>query len=93
VFHQRGYLARLLTVDPAGGFRDEGIQPLAHILDAGGADSVAATLEADGTGAIYPILFTRKGGSMAEHRIDPDPLARLDASDARRVIADAIGRL
>ena len=73
IFHQRGYLARLLTVDPAGGFRDEGIQPLAHILDSGGADGVAATLEADGTGAIYPILFTRKGGSIAEHRIDPGP--------------------
>jgi thioredoxin reductase len=93
VFHQRGYLARLLTVDPAGGFRDEGIQPLAHILDSGEADGVAATLEADGTGAIYPILFTRRSGSIAEHRIDPDPLARLDASDARRVIADALARL
>ena len=93
VFHQRGYLARLLTVDPAGGFRDEGIQPLAHILDAGGADGVAATLEADGTGAIYPILFTRKGGAIAEHRIDPDPLARLDVSDARRAIADAVRRV
>jgi len=93
VFHQRGYLARLLTVDPAGGFRDEGILPLAHILDAGGADGVAATLEADGSGAIYPILFTRKGGSTAEHRIDPDPLARLDASDARRAITDAVRRV
>jgi thioredoxin reductase len=93
IFHQRGYLARLLTVDPDGGFRDEGIQPLSHILDAGGADGIAATLEADGTGAIYPILFTRKGGAMAEHRIDPDPMARLDASDARRAIADALARL
>jgi thioredoxin reductase len=93
IFHQRGYLARLLAVDPAGGFRDEGIQPLVHILDGGGPDGVAATLEADGTGAIYPILFTRKGGSIAEHRIDPDPLARLDASDARRVIVDALARL
>jgi hypothetical protein len=93
VFHQRGYLARLLTVDPAGGFRDEGIQPLAHILDSGGPDGIAATLEADGSGAIYPILFTRKGGTMAEHRIDPDPLARLDASDARRAITDAVRRV
>ena len=93
IFHQRGYLARLLTVDPDGGFRDEGIQPLAHILDSGGPDGIAATLEADGSGAIYPILFTRKGGSMAEHRIDPDPMARLDASDARRAITAALGRL
>ncbi len=93
VFHQRGYLARLLTVDPDGGFRDEGIEPLSHILDAGGADGIAATLEADGSGAIYPILFTRKGTSTTEHRIDPDPLARLDASDARRAIGDAVRRV
>ena len=93
IFHQRGYLARLFTVDPDGGFRDDGVQPLAHILDAGGPDGVAATLEADGTGAIYPILFTRKGGSTAEHRIDPDPMLRLDTSDARRVVADAVSRL
>ena len=29
LFHQRGYLARVLTADPAGGMRDEGVQPLA----------------------------------------------------------------
>jgi thioredoxin reductase len=93
IFHQRGYLARLLTVDPTGGFRDDGIQPLAHILDAGGPDGIAATLEADGSGSIYPILFTRKGGSIAEHRIEAGPLAQLDRGDARRVINDALGRL
>jgi thioredoxin reductase len=93
IFHQRGYLARLVTVDPGGGFRDDGIQPLAHILDAGGPDGIAATLEADGSGAIYPILFTRRGGSIAEHKIDPGPLAQLDRVDARRVVEDAIARL
>jgi thioredoxin reductase len=93
IFHQRGYLARLVTVDPAGGFRDDSIQPLAHILDAGGPDGLAATLEADGSGAIYPVLFTRKGGSIAEHRIEPGPLAQLDRGDARRVITDALARL
>jgi hypothetical protein len=82
-----------VTVDPGGGFRDDGIQPLAHILDAGGPDGIAATLEADGSGAIYPILFTRRGGSIAEHKIDPGPLAQLDRVDARRVVAEAIARL
>ena len=36
LFHQRGYLARVLTADPAAGWRDDGVQPLAHVLDAGG---------------------------------------------------------
>jgi thioredoxin reductase len=92
LFHQRGYLARFLSTDPSGGLVDEGIQPLAHVLDAAG-DGVAATLEGDGTGAIYPILFTRIGGSTVEHRIDPDPLARLDLLAARRVVEAAVGRI
>ena len=58
LFHQRGYLARVLTADPAGGMRDEGVQPLAHVLDAGGPDAIAATLEGDGSGAIYPVVYT-----------------------------------
>ena len=57
LFHQRGYLARVLTADPAGGIRDDGVQPLAHVLDEGGPDALAATLEADGTGAIYPVAL------------------------------------
>lgn len=92
LFHQRGYLARFLSADPGGGFIDEGILPLAHILDSAGR-GIAATLEADGSGAIYPVLFTLAGGSTVEHRIDPDPLARLDTVDARRVVGSAIERV
>ena len=50
LFHQRGYLARVLTADPAGGMRDDGVQPLAYVLDQGGPDALAATLEGDGSG-------------------------------------------
>ncbi len=92
LFHQRGYLARFMSADASGGFVDEGILPLAHILDAGG-DGIVATLEADGTGDIYPVLFSRKGGSTAEQRIDTDPLSRLDVLDARRAVGAAIARV
>ena len=34
LFHQRGYLARVLTRDGSGGLADDGIQPLAYALDA-----------------------------------------------------------
>ena len=93
LFHQRGYLARVLTADPAGGVRDDGVQPLAHVLDSGGPDALAMTLEADGSGAIYPVLYTRIGGRIVEHAIEPDPLMRFDTADARRAIEDLAGRV
>jgi thioredoxin reductase len=93
LFHQRGYLARVLTADPDGGVRDDGIQPLAHVLDSGGPDALATTLEADGSGAIYPVLYTRIGGRIVEQAIDPDPLMRFDTDDARRVITELVGRV
>ncbi len=93
LFHQRGYLARVLTADPAGGVRDDGVQPLAHVLDGGGPDAIAATLEADGSGAIYPVIYTRIGGRVVEQAIEPDPFMRFDSVDARRAIADLTGRV
>jgi thioredoxin reductase len=93
LFHQRGYLARVLTTDPAGGMRDDGVQPLAHVLDSGGPDALAATLEADGSGSIYPVLYTRIGGKVVEHAIEPDPFMRFDTIDARRTLADLVGRV
>jgi len=88
LWHQRGYLARIITADPAAGIVDDGVQPLTHVLDAGGDDALAFTLEADGTGAIYPVLYTRIGGAIAERALDPDPLLRYDTPDARRVIEE-----
>ena len=90
LFHQRGYLARVLAHDPAGGWRDDGVQPLAHILDAAGPDLVAFTLDSDGSGAIYPILFARHGGTTTEHVVDPDPLGRYDTDVTRRTIVEAL---
>jgi thioredoxin reductase len=93
LFHQRGYLARVLTADPAGGMRDDGVLPLTHFLDAGGPDALAATLEADGSGAIYPVIYTRIGSKVVEQAIEPDPLMRIDTADARHLISDLAGRV
>ncbi|HEV7604207.1 MAG TPA: NAD(P)-binding domain-containing protein [Candidatus Limnocylindrales bacterium] len=93
LFHQRGYLARVLTADSSGGLRDDGVQPLAHVLDADGPAALAATLEADGSGAIYPVLYTRIDGKVVEHGIEPDPLMRFDTLDARRTIDDLVERV
>jgi hypothetical protein len=93
LFHQRGYLARVLTADPGGGMRDDGVQPLSFVLDEGGPDALAATLEGDGSGSIYPVLYSRIGGKVVEHAIEPDPLMRYDTIDARRTILDLVGRV
>ena len=93
LFHQRGYLARVLTADPAGGLRDDGIQPLAHVLDDAGPDAIVASLEADGSGAIFPVIYTRIAGHVVERAIDPDPLLRFDTTDTRLAIADLAARI
>ncbi|HEY3523972.1 MAG TPA: hypothetical protein VGK63_09720, partial [Candidatus Limnocylindrales bacterium] len=74
LFHQRSYLCRVVELDPAGGPRDAGIVPLAAFLDEAGPDAVAVTLEADGSAAIYPVAYVRRGGRTIEHDLDPDPL-------------------
>jgi hypothetical protein len=88
--HQRGYLARILRPDADGAIVDDGIQPLAHWLDVDQRDGLAITLEADGTGAIYPVLFGRRGGSLSERSLDPDPLLRYGGPDARKAVADHV---
>jgi thioredoxin reductase len=93
LFHQRGYLARVLASDPSGGLRDEGVQPLTDVLDTAGPDALAVTLEADGSGSIYPALYTRIGGATGEHVLDPDPRLRYDGRDTRAAIASVVARL
>jgi thioredoxin reductase len=88
LWHQRAYLARVFTVDRDAGLVDDGVQPLTHVLDVGGDDAIAVTLEADGSGAIYPVLYTRVGGEIEERNLEADPLLRYDGPDARRAIAD-----
>ena len=72
---------------------DDGVQPLSHVLDTGGPDALVATLESDGSGAIYPVVYTRIGSKIVERVIEPDPLMRFDTTDARRTIAELAGRL
>jgi len=83
LWHQRAYLARVFTVDPTSGLVDDGVQPLTHFLDVGGPNAVAVTLEADGTGAIFPVLYTRIDGDIRERAMVADPLLRYDGPDAR----------
>ena len=93
LYHQRGYLARVITVDPAGGFRDDGVMPLTEFVDTGTADALAATLEADGSGSIYPVVYSRSDGKVAEHVLEPESLVGHQSADARRIITELAGRI
>lgn len=94
LWHQRAYLARVISLDPSAGPRDEGIVPLAAFVDATGeeaaSDALAVTLEADGTGAIYPVLYHRQGGRVEEHMIEPDPLIRFDTPEVRAQVESIV---
>ncbi|MFY9615455.1 MAG: NAD(P)-binding domain-containing protein [Candidatus Dormiibacterota bacterium] len=75
IFHQRSYLARVISIDAGEGVYDEGIQPLTHFLDAGGPDAVAATLETNSGGDIYPAIYVRRRGAAIDEKIlDQDVL-------------------
>ena len=90
LFHQRGYLARVLMPDGSGGLVDAGTQPLAYALDADTPASLSVTLEADGSGAIYPVLYARRGATTVERLLDPDVSLRYDDAGARRVIGEVV---
>ena len=97
LWHQRAYLSRVISLDPEAGARDEGIVPLAAFVDGQGddgqADALALTLEADGTGAIYPVLYLRRAGKVDERPVDPDPLLRFDTPDVRKQVASILAEI
>jgi len=67
LWHQRSYLARVVSLDRQAGITDAGIQPLQHFLDSTGPDAVAVCLESNGQGNPYPVVYLRRGGSVHEH--------------------------
>ena len=84
LWHQKAYLARVVEIVPEIGIRDLGVLPLAHVLDAGGPDAIAMTVEADGAGAIYPVVYLRRKGRLEEHALARPPAARVRDQRARR---------
>ena len=86
IWNQRAYLAHIIGLDPAVGIRDEGIAPLETFVDGAGPDALAITLETDGSGQVYPVLYARIDGRLAEHRLDPDPVLDYETEASRRAI-------
>jgi thioredoxin reductase len=92
LWHQKAFLASVVSLDPDDGVRDEGILPLTSFLDSGGPDAVAMTIEADGT-SIYPVVYVRQGGRQEEHALDPDPLHNYESLAYRRALGTILDRI
>ena len=93
LWHQKAYLARVLSVSTADGIRDEGILPLVHALDAMDRDVIAMTVEADGSGAIYPVAYVHREGRTTEHALPGHPLLDFATADHRAALAGALGSI
>ena len=94
LWHQRSYLARVVSVDPEVGIRDEGIVPLAHFNDNGGPDAVAITLESNGRDDPYPAVYVRRGGKVIkDHLLAPHPLLDFEGAAYRDELASVLGDL
>ncbi len=87
LWHQRAYLARVVELEPASGVADAGVRPLTSFLDDGGPDAVALTVEADAAGAIYPVVYGRRDGTVTEHILPADDLLQFDRQEHRRALA------
>jgi thioredoxin reductase len=82
LWHQRSYLARVVSLDPKQGINDEGFQPLAHFVDSHGPDAVGITLESNGRDDPYPALYLRRHGAVTEPRLmPPHPLLDFEGPD------------
>ena len=90
LWHQKSYLARVLIRDEKRGIVDDGIVPLQRFVDSGPPDAVAATLEENPAGDIYPVLYTRRGGTSTEHDLPPHPLHDFRTRDHERAVVDAL---
>jgi thioredoxin reductase len=86
IFHQRSYLAWMVDRDARRGLLELGIQPLTWFLDDGPRDGLAVTLEADGSGAIYPVLYVRQASRVEEHLLEPDPMGDYRSSSYRKAV-------
>jgi hypothetical protein len=92
LWHQKAYLASVVSLDADKGLRNEGIMPLTRFLDAGEGDAVAMTIEADGT-SIFPVVYVRGAGRHEEHALEPDPLNDFESQTYRRALGQILDRV
>jgi hypothetical protein len=79
-------------LDADAGIRNEGIVPLQHFVDSTGPDAVAATVEMDAEGTIYPVVYLRRAGTIERELImDPHPLHAFNGPEYRGALDELCG--
>jgi hypothetical protein len=82
---QKAYLARVVT---AAGETD--VEPLAHFVDAAGPDALAATIEMNADGELYPVVYARRRGRVEEHVLPPHHLHEYDRDEYERKLSELV---
>ena len=90
LWHQRSYLARVISIDAERGILDEGILPLAHFLDAATYDGAAMVLESNGHDDLYPVLYVKRSGAVTEHMLPPNPLLDFERDEHHAAVTAAL---
>ena len=90
---QRSYLARTLRAVPELGIVDEGILPLHHFIESGGADGVAVAIELNAEGESYPAVYVRRAGSISEHLLSVSRLLDFETDAHAKELATALAPL
>jgi thioredoxin reductase len=91
LWSQKGYLARVVSLDPTAGIRDGGVVPLMHFVDHDDGDACAVAVEYDPEGTIVPALYLRRGGRLTEHVLPPHPLHAFDGDEYRTELRARLG--
>jgi thioredoxin reductase len=82
---QKSYLARAVGAD---GTSD--IVPLAAFVDETGPDAVAVAVEMDAAGEVYPAVYVRRSGEIAERLLPPHQLNDFRGAEYERELRAAL---
>jgi thioredoxin reductase len=95
LWHQRSYLARVVSLDSKQGINDEGFLPLAHFVDSGDEpDALAITLESNGRDDPYPAVYIRRNGAVTEPQLmPPHPLLDFEGAEYHKQLSAALSGL
>jgi len=92
LWRQLSHLARIVSLDPDEGIRDEGVLPLAPFVDSKGPPAVAIAVELDGDQNLQPCAYLRGPRGVTEHVLFPGELHDFTGEAHRAALASVLKR-
>jgi hypothetical protein len=93
LWRQQAHLARILTLDPREGVRDEGILPISPFVASVGPPAVAINDETEPGGNLQPCVYVRRDGRVTEHALAPAFLHDFRTPEHRAELESLLGGL